>query len=118
MKIKTIHLILFLCTIQGLYAGCGACRPSKVSLSKDLITKKVGLVDELPKDNVINGNVLMSCGMCNFMTTDNECILSIKVGKNVYPTDNMNIDAHGDSHAIDGYCNVIKKVYVLSLIHI
>ena len=30
----------------------------------------------------------------------------------VYNVSGVSIDDHGDSHAKDGYCNVIKKVYV------
>ena len=64
----------------------------------------------------INGNVLVSCGMCNFLTEDNDCSLSIKIGKNTFAVKGVNIDDHGDSHARDGYCNVIKKTYVEGII--
>ena len=50
--------------------------------------------------------------MCNFMTADNDCSLAIKVGANTYKVNGVGIDEHGNSHAKDGYCNVIKKAYV------
>ena len=50
--------------------------------------------------------------MCNFMNGDNDCALAIKVGRDVLSLKDVGIDDHGDSHAKDGYCNVIKKVYV------
>ena len=74
--------------------------------------KKKGLVEVIPRNNYIEGNVLISCGMCNFMNGDNDCALTIKVGQNVLSLKDVGIDDHGDSHAKDGYCNVIKKVYV------
>ena len=48
----------------------------------------------------------------SFMTDDNNCNLAIKIGRNVLPVNGKDIDAHGDSHAVDGYCNVIKKAHV------
>ncbi len=48
----------------------------------------------------------------NFMNGDKDCALAIKVGTKVFSVNDVGIDDHGDSHAKDGYCNVIKKVYV------
>ena len=50
--------------------------------------------------------------MCNFMNGQNNCSLAIKVGRDVLSVEGIGIDEHGDSHAKDGYCNVIKKAYV------
>tara|TARA_B100001250_G_C19404080_1_gene616046 strand:+ start:245 stop:628 length:384 start_codon:yes stop_codon:yes gene_type:complete len=107
--LKSIIILVFsiIFTSDLVLAGCGGCGPSRVN------EKKVsGLVENLPKNNFLKGNVLISCGMCNFMTNTEDCSLAIKIGSNVLNVSGVGIDDHGDSHAIDGYCNVIKKVYV------
>ena len=105
-KLFTLILLLTI-SFQYVEAGCGGCGPSKVHKEE-----KKGLVESIPRNNYIEGNVLISCGMCNFMNGDNDCALAIKVGSKVFSVKGVGIDDHGDSHAQDGYCNVIKKVYV------
>ena len=106
---RLIYFIVFTLSIslQLLHAGCGGCGPSKAASNQ-----KVGLIESIPKNNYLAGNVLISCGMCNFMADDNDCSLAIKIGKNILSVKDVGIDEHGDSHAKDGYCHVIKKVYV------
>ena len=106
-----IAFILLMVTTNYVHAGCGSCRPSRTKKLETYSMKK-GLVERIPYNNKIAGDVFMSCGMCNFMTDDNNCSLAIKVGRSVLKVDNIDIDAHGDSHSSDGYCNVIKKTYV------
>ena len=100
-------IFFFTISFQFIEAGCGGCGPSRAHKKE-----KKGLVEVIPRNNYIEGNVLISCGMCNFMNGDNDCALTIKVGPNVLSLKDVGIDDHGDSHAKDGYCNVIKKVYV------
>ena len=100
-------IFFFTISFQFIEAGCGGCGPSRAHKKE-----KKGLVEVIPRNNYIEGNVLISCGMCNFMNGDNDCALTIKVGQNVLSLKDVGIDDHGDSHAKDGYCNVIKKVYV------
>ena len=107
MKYFTITLIFSLFLISEVMAGCGGCGPSRSKKSE-----KKGLLESVPRNNYIEGNVLISCGMCNFMNGDRDCALTIKVGSEVLTVRDVGIDDHGDSHARDGYCNVIKKVYV------
>ena len=107
MKYFTIILIFSLFLISEVMAGCGGCGPSRSKKSE-----KKGLLESVPRNNYIEGNVLISCGMCNFMNGDRDCALTIKVGSEVLTVRDVGIDDHGDSHARDGYCNVIKKVYV------
>ena len=103
---KIYLLLTLLLTSQLVIAGCGGCGPSRQSNTN----KK--LLESIPYNKFVSGNVLISCGMCNFMTDDNNCNLAIKIGRNVLPVNGKDIDAHGDSHSVDGYCNVIKKAYV------
>ena len=108
---KSILLITLIVTAHTIYAGCGGCSTNRShSTSHNMVTK--GLVETVPANKFIRGNVMVSCGMCNFMTNDNDCSMAIKIGKGVYNVSGVSIDDHGDSHAKDGYCNVIKKVYV------
>ena len=107
MKYFTITLVFSLFLISEVMAGCGGCGPSRSKKSE-----KKGLLESVPRNNYIEGNVLISCGMCNFMNGDRDCALAIKVGSEVLSVRDVGIDDHGDSHARDGYCNVIKKVYV------
>ena len=106
---KTILITTILMAGQLIFAGCGGCSTSK---PHNYQMKKAGLLESVPASSYISGNVLVSCGMCNFMTEDNDCSLAIKVGANTYKVNGVGIDEHGDSHAKDGYCNVIKKAYV------
>ena len=107
MKYFTILLVFSLFLTSEVMAGCGGCGPSRSKKSE-----KKGLIESVPRNNYIEGNVLISCGMCNFMNGDRDCALAIKVGSEVLSVRDVGIDDHGDSHARDGYCNVIKKVYV------
>ena len=107
MRIFTMSLTVCAFLLSEVKAGCGGCGPSKTHKSE-----KKGLLESVPRNNYVEGNVLISCGMCNFMNGDNDCALAIKVGSKVFSVKGVGIDDHGDSHAIDGYCNVIKKVYV------
>ena len=107
MRIFTMTLTVCALLLSEVEAGCGGCGPSKTHKSE-----KKGLLESVPRNNYVEGNVLISCGMCNFMNGDNDCALAIKVGSKVFSVKGVDIDDHGDSHAKDGYCNVIKKVYV------
>ena len=104
----------FLIFTQLVMAGCGGCGSKKKHNSYS--SAPVGLLENVPANNRIEGNVLMSCGMCNFINGDNDCALAIKVGPKILKVRGVNIDDHGDSHASDGYCNVIKKTYVEGIV--
>ena len=70
-------------------AGCGGCGPSS-----SLKVEKKGLLESVPRNNFIEGNVLISCGMCNFMNGDKDCALAIKVGTKVFSVNDVGIDDH------------------------
>ena len=110
---KYILLICFLISSQIIIAGCGGCRTNKKHTSSRSLS---GLLEKVPSNNRVEGNVLVSCGMCNFLTGDNDCALAVKIGSRVLKVEGVGIDDHGDSHASDGYCNVIKKKYVEGIV--
>ena len=97
----------FLVSTQLVLAGCGGCSSNRKHTSYN--SAPAGLLEKIPYNNRVEGNVLVSCGMCNFMNGDNDCALAIKIGSKVLKVRGVGIDDHGDSHASDGYCNVIKK---------
>ena len=70
--------------------------------------KSTGKFDEKKKTY----EVLASCGTCNFKMKAPGCPLAIKLENKYYFVDGTKIDDHGDAHADDGFCNVIKKAKV------
>lgn len=59
-----------------------------------------------------NTVVEASCGMCQLGTTDKSCSLSIRYQGKVYTVTGTDIHKHGDAHAVDGFCNAIRKAKV------
>ena len=111
---KKLALTIFVLVFsQILQAGCGGCRTNRKHTSSSISS---GLLEKIPSNNQIEGNVLISCGMCNFLTNDNDCSLAVKIGSKVLKVRGVGIDDHGNSHASDGYCNVIKKKYVEGIV--
>ena len=107
MNIKYItYIILFISFfLNQLDAGCGSCAAHRNK------TKKA-FVEVIPANGNIDGKLFASCGMCNFDTADRGCGLSVKIGRDVVKVVNVDIDAHIDSHAKDGFCNVVRIVKV------
>ena len=107
MNIKYLyHIALFaLFSLNQLDAGCGSC-------AADRNKTKKAFVESVPSSGKIDGKAFASCGMCNFDTGERNCGLSVKIGKDVIKVVNVDIDAHVDSHAKDGFCNVVRIVKV------
>lgn len=59
-----------------------------------------------------------ACGQCQFNMTDKKgCDLAVRInGKNSYFVEGSDIDAHGDAHAHDGFCNAIRKAHIVGKI--
>ena len=101
------RLIFILAVMIGfIYGGCGSCSVSK----KDAAIPSADFVIKVNQDGIVNGLVLASCGMCNFGTKDRTCSLSIQINEKAYNVKGTHIDDHGDSHAKDGFCNVVRIV--------
>ena len=110
---KSLLIIFVLISSQIIQAGCGGCRTNRKHSSSKISS---GLLEKVPSNRQIEGYVLVSCGMCNFLTNDNDCSLAVKIGSKVLKVRGVGIDDHGNSHASDGYCNVIKKKYVEGIV--
>ena len=64
-------------------------------------------------DISIHKVVEAACGQCQFgMTEKLGCDLAIRIDGETYFVDGTKIDEHGDAHADDGFCVVIRNANV------
>ena len=65
------------------------------------------------KDMSIDQVVEAACGQCQFeMTEKSGCDLAVRIDGKSYFVDGTNIHEHGDAHANDGFCEVIRRASV------
>lgn len=58
-----------------------------------------------------------SCAQCKFKIKEPQgCDLAIRLNGKVYFVDGTNLDAHGDAHEEDGFCNAIRQAEVTGTI--
>lgn len=57
-----------------------------------------------------------SCGQCRFDMKEQGCDLAVRIDGKSYFVDGTSIDSHGDAHAIDGFCEAIRKAAVVGKI--
>lgn len=67
-------------------------------------------------DTPIDGTYDVSCGICNFEMTGDDCALAINIDGKEYYIEGSAIDEHGDAHAADGLCTVVRKAKVKGVI--
>ena len=61
----------------------------------------------------VNQVVEAACGQCQFeMTERSGCDLAVRIDGKPYFVDGTNIHEHGDEHADDGFCEVIRSANV------
>lgn len=53
-----------------------------------------------------------ACGMCQLGLKGDDCALAVRVNGKAYNVDGTHIDSHGDAHAKDGFCNMVRKAEV------
>jgi hypothetical protein len=53
-----------------------------------------------------------SCGQCQFKMAGKGCTLAVRIKGKAYFVDKAHIDAFGDAHAKEGFCNAISKARV------
>ncbi|MCG2612645.1 DUF6370 family protein [Terrimonas sp. NA20] len=68
----------------------------------------VGKIDPTTKLDTLE----VACGMCQFDMTGDDCALAARVNTRTYYVEGTHIDKHGDAHAKDGFCNMIRKAEV------
>lgn len=68
---------------------------------------------QLIKEQVVE----VSCGQCKFAMKDKKgCDLAARIDGKSYFLDGTKLDDHGDAHAADGFCSVIRKAKVTGVI--
>ncbi|MBL0355792.1 MAG: hypothetical protein IPP72_02405 [Chitinophagaceae bacterium] len=53
-----------------------------------------------------------ACGMCQFGMKADACKLAVRINGKPYHVEGTSINAYGDAHAKDGFCNAIRKAEV------
>jgi hypothetical protein len=53
-----------------------------------------------------------ACGQCKFGLPGESCDLAVRMNGNLYLVDGTDIDAHGDAHATNGFCQSVRKAEV------
>ncbi|RAK62104.1 hypothetical protein DLM85_24385 [Hymenobacter edaphi] len=53
-----------------------------------------------------------SCGQCRLGLPGKDCDLAVRFDGRAYFVDGTSIDAHGDAHAKNGFCNAIRRAEV------
>ena len=53
-----------------------------------------------------------SCGQCNFGLKGKGCSLAVRMDNKAYYVKGATLDDHGDAHAAEGFCSVIRKAEV------
>lgn len=56
--------------------------------------------------------VEVSCGQCKLDMDGSGCDLAVRIDGKSYFVDGTGIDDHGDAHAGDGFCSVIRQAKV------
>jgi hypothetical protein len=64
------------------------------------------------KKEIKHQTVEASCGQCNFGLKGGGCDLAVRIDGKAYPVDGTKIDQHGDAHAKDGFCSVVRQAHV------
>ena len=65
----------------------------------------------------VNLIVDASCAKCQFdKKSDKDCLLAVEIHSGIYYVEGTTIDDHGDAHASDGFCNVIRKAHIEGII--
>lgn len=53
-----------------------------------------------------------ACGQCQFKMAGKGCTLAVKIKGKTYFVEKAHIDAFGDAHDTEGFCNAIRKAKV------
>lgn len=68
----------------------------------------VGKIDKTQKLDTLD----VACGMCQFEMKGTDCALAVRLNDKPYYIEGTHIDDHGDAHAKDGFCNMVRKAEV------
>ena len=103
-------------TIKGCLAkGCGTkgCCVNKAVNNAESLAPVNPTATQNTEDISIHKVVEAACGQCQFGMTDKlGCDLAVRIEGKTYFVDGTKIDEHGDAHADDGFCVVIRNANV------
>lgn len=85
---------------------------SRFILSSLVITLLISCGTTKEIKNPIEGTHEISCGMCNFDMTGDECALAVRIDDKTYYVEGSTLQDHGDEHADDGLCTGIRKAKI------
>ena len=71
-------------------------------------TRSIVLKDSTKSLQIVD----VACGTCKFEMAGSDCELAAKIGPNAYFVDGTSIDAHGDAHGPDGFCQSIRRAEI------
>lgn len=95
---KSIKLLVCLLLIIG-YTNEGFAQTKKADPSKQ---------SQVSKSQVVEA----ACGQCQFHMKGKGCSLAVRINGKSYFVDGFSIDSFGDAHAMDGFCEAIRKAEV------
>lgn len=52
------------------------------------------------------------CSICKMGMKGDDCELAVRIAGKTYLVEGTSIDEHGNAHAADGFCNMIRKAEV------
>ena len=94
--------------------GCSkSCCANKTPNNAELLEPVSPTEAQNAEDISIHQVVEAACGQCQFGMTDKlGCDLAVRIDGETYFVDGTNIHEHGDAHADDGFCVVIRNANV------
>lgn len=81
---------------------------SSLTASAQTTQSKINIPNPAKKTDTLEA----ACGICQLGLQGDDCALAVRVNGKAYYVDGTNIDSHGDAHAKDGFCNMIRKAEV------
>lgn len=96
-------LLLILIAMALFAVSCGQQSSKEETHEAKTITK-----EQLAEGFVVEA----ACGECMFKLPGNGCDLAVKINGKAYFVDGVDMDAHGDAHAKDGFCSVVREAKV------
>ena len=80
-----------------------------------MLTFSLGFSQE-KKEQPKTQTVEAACGQCQFGMKASGCDLAVRIDGKSYFVDGTDIHKHGDAHAADGFCSVIRKAEVVGMV--
>jgi hypothetical protein len=113
---------LFTVSILLLFIGCASntvnTKPPEPIEPAEYVIPTEPIEPVEPKESSVGGMTInqvveAACGQCQFeMTEKSGCDLAVRIDGKSYFVDGTNIHEHGDAHADDGFCEVIRRANV------